>query len=213
MLRLLDVLFPPRVDEKIIRSVTNDEFLALLSPQLVPSTRPGTVALLPFSHEKVRAAIHEAKYHGNVRAFELLALALTEYLQDADDTSRLTVIVPVPLGKMRFKERGFNQAEEIAKRAVQNLGMPVETTLLLRTRETLSQVSLPREKREENMRGAFTTSQKLRGTGGTAAHPVNSSCAYLLLDDVTTTGATLGAATDALRAAGAEHIVPLALAH
>ncbi|MFZ2983834.1 MAG: hypothetical protein WA053_01990, partial [Minisyncoccia bacterium] len=177
MMRLLDVLFPPRVDEKILRSITDDGFLALISPQLVPCTRPGTAVLFPFSEESVRATIHEAKYRGSQRAFDLLSLALTEYLRDADDASRNTIIIPVPLGKMRRKERGFNQVEEIAKRAAANLGIPVDTTLLERTRETVSQVTLPRGKREENMRGAFG-----------AAHPANPAYTYILIDDVTTTG-------------------------
>jgi ComF family protein len=110
--------------------------------------------------------------------------------------------VPVPLGKERRRERGFNQVEEIARRVAKELGITIDTALLERVRETASQVSLPRRAREENMRGAFS-----------AAHPANPSYTYIVLDDVITTGATLQAAIDALRAAGAQHIIPLALAH
>ena len=202
MLRLFDMLFPPRVDEKVLREVSEDDFLALMSPRLVPCTRPGTIALLPFPNAQVRAVIHEAKYHGNTRALELLARTLAEYLRDSDEMSRSLVIVPVPLGQKRRKERGFNQTEEIARRASKELGLVIDTTLLVRTRETVSQVSLPREKREENMRGAFG-----------AAHPADPASTYMLIDDVVTTGATLGAAEGALRAAGAVHIIPLALGH
>ena len=197
---LLDFLFPPRADEKAVRDLSPDEFVALVSPRLVPETRPGTVILLSFGDARVRAAIHEAKYHGSAHAFELLAAALAEYLRDADDVGhRKSYIIPVPLGKMRRKERGFNQVEEIAKRLG---GATVDATLLERTRETVSQVSLQREKREENMRGAFG-----------AAHPADPACTYILIDDVITTGATLQAAIDALQKAGATHIIPLALAH
>ena len=110
--------------------------------------------------------------------------------------------MPIPLGKERLKERGFNQAEEVAKRAVQELGIKIETELLVRTRETISQISLAREKREENMRGAFIATRR--------ADPTYT---YVIIDDVLTTGATLQSAIDALKDAGAEHIVPLALAH
>ncbi len=203
MRRFFDFLFPPRADEIILRNISTDSFLSLVAPRLVPATRPGTVVLLPFSDPRVRAIIHEAKYHGTGRAFELLAFALTEYLRDCDDVGlRKSYIVPVPLGSARRKERGFNQAEEVARRGVKELGFAVDTTLLVRTRETASQVSLPRHRREENMRGAFR-----------AAHPVDPALTYIVIDDVLTTGATLQAAIDALAEAGAGNIIPLALAH
>jgi len=212
-MNLLDFLFPPRSDEALVRGVSTDDFLTRLTPRLVPETRPGTVTLFSFGDPLVRATVHEAKYHGSSHAFELLAAALADYLREADDV-RKPVIVPIPLGAARKKERGFNQVEEVACRALRSLGegwggATVDTTLLERTRETASQVSLPRHEREENMRGAFTTTLKLRGTSPAeiAQHT------YIVLDDVVTTGATLQAAIDALRDAGIEHIIPLALAH
>jgi ComF family protein len=201
-MRFFDFLFPPRVDEALLRDVTTDEFLVLMAPRLVSQTRPDTVALLPFSHPTVRAAIHEAKYHGSEHAFKLLGATLAEYIRDMDEMSQNFLLVPVPLGARRSKERGFNQITEVATRTVKELKIPIDTTLLVRTRETVSQVSLPRHKREENMRGAFG-----------ATRPANLTCTYLLVDDVLTTGATLQAAIDALRDAGATHIIPLALAH
>ncbi len=204
MWRFLDILFPPRSDEAALRGISTDEFLGLVAPRLVSDTRPGTAALLSYADSRVRAAIHEAKYHGNERAFELLSLVLADYLRESDDIyrNRTSLIIPVPLGTARRKERGFNQVEEVARRAARELNLTVNASLLVRTRETVSQVSLPREKREENMRNAFR-----------ATHSIDPKHTYVLLDDVITTGATLQAAIDALREAGAEHIVPLALAH
>ncbi len=205
-MRLLDFLFPLRADELVLREVPDDDFLSLLSPRLVPETRPGTVALFSFDKEPVRSAIHEAKYHGSERAFKLLSLALSDYLRDTDDVGatrlNLVALVPIPLGKERRKDRGFNQVEEVAKRVVKELGMEMKTDLLVRTRETVSQISLARGKREENMRGAFKTTRR-----------ADPSCTYIVIDDVLTTGATLQSAIDALKDAGAEHIIPLALAH
>jgi predicted amidophosphoribosyltransferase len=209
MLHLLDLLFPPRSDERTLRETSDDAFLALMKPRLVPETRPGTVVLLPFSAPAVRAAIHEAKYHGSERAFALLALALADYLRDADDVGFRKPnisLVPVPLGATRRRERGFNQVEEVARRALAHLGagdvFTLEPYLLVRTRETSSQVMLARHEREENMRGAFA-----------ASRPLDPSRTYLVIDDVITTGATLQAALDALRAAGATDLLPIALAH
>jgi ComF family protein len=207
-MRFLDFLFPPRSDERILRGVSNDDFLAQVAPRLAAETRPETVTLLSFGAAPVRAALHEAKYRGNEYAFGLLGAALAEYLRDADSAFGKPVVVPVPLGKERRRERGFNQVEEIARRALLGLDghFILDATLLERVKETQTQVSLERRKREENMRGAFRVAEG-------AARPINPAYTYIVLDDVLTTGATLQAAVDALRAAGAEHITPLALAH
>lgn len=202
MLRFFDFLFPPRVDEAVLRDVPADAFFALMAPRAVPETHPETLTLFPFTAAPVRAAIHEAKYHGNERAFALLAAALADYLRDADEGFRNPLIVPIPLGRARSRERGFNQVEEIASRAARELGIATDAALLKRTRETASQVSLPRGARLENMRGAFS-----------AARPLDPARTYIVIDDVITTGATLQAAVDALRDTGAIHIIPLALAH
>lgn len=205
MSRFFDFLFPPREDEIILREVSDDGFLARVRPQLVPHTEPATVALFPFSDDVVRAAIHEAKYHGSSHAFRLLALGLSEYLREADDLGRGTLyIVPIPLGEKRQKERGLNQIEEVVRRALpsDSPAFALETDLLRRTRETASQVTLPRAERQVNMREAFS-----------ATFPANPVHTYIIIDDVITTGATLQAAILALRDAGAQHIVPLALAH
>jgi ComF family protein len=207
MMNLFDLMFPPREDEVTLRNLSSDEFLALMAPRLVPETRPGTVALFQFSNPNIRAIIHEAKYHGNKRAFRLLGFALADYLRDIDNFStrfHLVLLVPVPLGKGRLRERGFNQVEEITSRALRSLcdNFILNTDLLERVKETQTQISLERRRREENMRGVFKASRH-----------ADPACTYIVIDDVITTGATLQAAIDALLEAGAKNIIPLALAH
>ncbi|MDO8623958.1 MAG: hypothetical protein Q7R54_01255 [bacterium] len=209
--RFLDFLFPVRTDEEIVREMTLEQFLSHLEPLLEERTSPAAVALFPFADRKVRAVIHEAKYHGNAKAFDFLSAALVEYLRDAEETSEFghplfeghqISLIPIPLGAKRRKGRGFNQVEEVARRASKELDVVLVTNLLIRTRETASQVSLPRAARAKNMRGAFSTTRR--------ADPNHT---YIVIDDVTTTGATLSAALSALKSAGALTILPIALAH
>lgn len=116
-------------------------------------------------------------------------------------------LVPIPVTSARLAERGYNQAWELAKALHQRaacaslLAMP---EALVRVRETADQHLLPREQRLHNLRGAF------------AAHPDHAArlaqTHVLLVDDVTTTGATLQAAAQALQQAGAARISALVLA-
>lgn len=201
-MRILDMLFPPREDELLLRPITTDVFTSFLAPTHVPATRPGTTALLPFHTPEVRAAIHEAKYHGNRQALRLLGSALATYISTLEKGPASCRLVPIPLSAARHRERGFNQVERVMREAITCTPFPVDTHVLTRTRDTVSQVSLPRRSREENMRGAFS-----------ATRPIDSAVTYILIDDVLTTGATLQAAIDALNAAGAKNITSIALAH
>ena len=220
MRRLLDILFPPRADGLLLRDVTPNDFCGKCAPQLVGATRPATATLFSYADPVARAAIHEAKYHGSEHAFSLLAAALADFLPDylaehgafsnVGRTTSYISIVPVPLGAARRKERGFNQVEEVARRALCSLGeenvinILLDASLLARVRETPSQVSLERAAREKNMRDAFGV-----------AHSPDPARLYIILDDVLTTGATLQACLDALVAAGIprDHLLPIALAH
>lgn len=185
-----------------MRELSEEDVLALLDPRMVDSTRPATTALVPFSEPRIRAVLHEAKYHGNRKALNLLGAIVAAYLREADMDIAKIRMVPVPLHTERYRERGYNQAEEIAKRAARVVDAALDTGLLVRARETLSQVALERRERELNLLGAFA-----------ATGPADAGLLYIVFDDVITTGATLQAAIDALREAGAEHIFPVALAH
>ncbi|MBX3000412.1 MAG: ComF family protein [Caldilineaceae bacterium] len=100
----------------------------------------------------------------------------------------------------RQQERGFNQAALLAFNFSERTKLPVRETWLTRSRETASQATLSAEERRQNIADAFLASSEVMGRR------------LLVIDDVTTTGATLTACAHALRKAGAMHVCGLALA-
>jgi ComF family protein len=112
------------------------------------------------------------------------------------------VLVPVPLDTARLRERGYNQAELIARPLARILGIPFRSYLLVRTKPRPDKIRLTRRERWETVRGAY------------AAHKSAQvdKLRVLLVDDVFTTGATLDACSRALRQAGARRVVGLTVA-
>jgi ComF family protein len=108
-------------------------------------------------------------------------------------------VAPVPLHPRRLRERGFSPAALLARAAAREVKRPFAPVLLARVRDTRSQTALSRAERRRNVAGAFAP-------GGPAPPRV------WLVDDVATTGSTLGAAARALRQAGAREVVGVCLA-
>jgi ComF family protein len=106
-----------------------------------------------------------------------------------------SVIVPVPLSRLRLKERGFNQAVEIARPLARALHLPLDTHSLVRVRETLPQSLLPWRARQGNVRHAFESRSDFSGR------------TVIVVDDVMTTGATLDTVARTLKDHGAAHVV------
>ena len=142
-------------------------------------------------------AVHRFKY-GNKRylAADLAALAIAALPIDL----AVDFVVPIPLAASRERQRGYNQSQLLAAEVARHLDRPLECDLLIRQRDTPPQTSLPRARRLANVRGSFRALRKLSGTR------------ILLVDDVTTTGATIEAATRALRRRGAVWVGALVLA-
>ena len=111
-------------------------------------------------------------------------------------------VVPVPLHPRRLRERGFNQAEDLAR----GLGLPV-VRALRRARPTTPQVGLSREERAANVDRAFTLNLPRPASDRALDRPT-----IILVDDVTTTGATLEACARVLRNAGAAEVRALTAA-
>jgi ComF family protein len=121
------------------------------------------------------------------------------------------VVVPVPLHWRRRWRRGYNQADRIARSLAARLGVPCRAALR-RRRATRPQVGLPRTERLLNPRGAFAPRRRSVFGAGPAADRSLAGRRVLLVDDVVTSGGTMGAAAEALLAAGAERVAGVAVA-
>lgn len=146
-----------------------------------------------------RRAVLEAKFRGVTALLPPLARAAAAV---APPEWAVEVVVPIPLARGRRRARGYNQAEIAAHEIARHLNVPAEVTWLRRIRETPPQAGLTAAARATNLRDAFVAPD--------ADSPAPGS--VLLVDDVTTTGATFEAAARALRAAGVRRVYALALA-
>lgn len=144
------------------------------------------------------------KYRDRVVDGRVLGGLLATAIETRGATVLPQRLIPVPLAPRRFRERGFNQAMEIAGVLEHRLSIPVMTDLLERARDTAEQAGLDRRARRKNIRGAFTLRQRPAG------EPVPGHVA--LVDDVVTTGSTANEIARLLRRAGVERIEVWAVA-
>lgn len=128
------------------------------------------------------------KFHGDLAAGRLLAGAMAVAFADV---ARPQALLPVPLARARLRQRGYDQALELARPLARSLGLALLPDGLLRVRDTQAQSRLDAVGRRRNVRGAFAVNRLV-------ALPPHVA----LVDDVMTTGATLQAAALALRRAG-----------
>ena len=146
--------------------------------------------------EPLRSIILSFKFGRNLYLEGLLAELLTARVRDLHLAAGCNAIVPVPITRATFRDRGFNQAEMIARYAGRSLGLPVRASWLEKIRETSPQAKLPASRRRANLAGAFRAPDP-RAVRGKR---------ILLVDDVLTTGATLSECAATLKAAGAAEL-------
>jgi ComF family protein len=133
--------------------------------------------------------IRNLKFHQELSVAKFLGHLLAERVPKAENSK----LVPVPLHRSRLRQRGFNQALEIA-RPLKRLGYHVDTRCCIRNRHTPPQSELAAAMRRQNMRNAFSVRRDVAGQD------------IVLIDDVLTTGATLNTLAGSLKQAGAAHV-------
>lgn len=140
-----------------------------------------------------RVAAHALKYGGLSRIATDLAAVMTRFLPPPDRTARL---IPVPLGPLRLRRRGYNQSLSLARALGREWGLPVLAQLLARKRDTTTQTALTPSARLANVAGAFEAQKGI----------LREAVPLVLVDDVFTTGATLAEAARSLEGAGFPNI-------
>jgi ComF family protein len=148
--------------------------------------------------DPVRSALHRLKYRRDVALGDALAAQMLQHVTGLNWD--IDMIVPVPLGRQRHKERGYNQVGMIAKPLALALGVKFAPKALSRRKETRSQVGLSKQERQKNVAGAFQAWAGVHGKN------------ILVLDDVSTTGSTLSSSAEALLASGAKNVYALTVA-
>ncbi|MBN2537093.1 ComF family protein [candidate division WOR-3 bacterium] len=223
---LLDAIFPPRcygcdveIERGLVCAVCHAQLmsgrLGVCSgcgrPLVGGSAECGRCAV-PFAPLAVRALgryappysglVHALKYDGKEQLAQLLGAALARLVESDPDLSSADCVCPVPLHPARRRERGYNQSALLAEEVASATGIRLVDGLA-RRRNTRTQTALADDRaRQHNMRGAFAPRAGFRGDG----------MRFVLLDDVTTSGATLDAAARQLLKAGAGSVFGLVVA-
>src|SRR3989338_6322735 len=195
---LLDIILPRR--ERTMRA----EILTITDLHIAPSAESACgieiTTLMDYRSRAVEDCVRALKYDGSASATTLLAEALGDYLREEIAhiqifSTKKILLVPMPLHTSRIRERGFIQIELVLAKLPDEFKNGILSTLatgvLARTRATPPQTRLSRRERLTNVLGAFVAvAEKIRGTH------------IFLIDDVTTTGATLAEAAKTLEKAG-----------
>ena len=135
--------------------------------------------------------IKDFKFNRRLEAGRLLAELMAFFLIDAE---RPDCLLPVPLHPNRLRERGFNQALELARPVAKCLALPLHANALRRVLDTPQQAQMSRNERQRNLQGAFVLGKKLEATH------------VAIIDDVMTSGSTVNEIARVLRAAGVKKI-------
>ena len=150
----------------------------------------------------LKECIHKLKYEGEMCLAKTLGRLMIDCLDDFPELSRCDLIVPVPLHRVRERERGYNQAYLLARVISDYIKVNISLNNLIRARRTVPQTELSRTLRLGNVKGIFDVRDALEFKGEK----------LLLIDDVFTTGSTVNECSKTLIEAGAGEVVVLTAA-
>lgn len=157
-----------------------------------------------YENPALGALIRALKFRGVKSAAEPLADILATYMLPFAAGFKNYLVVPIPLSRKRLCLRGFNQSEFLAKRFAERFALPLETGHLVRVKHAKPQSETKSAaERRKNIRGCFAV---------TAGTEIFRGKNIILVDDVSTSGATFLEAAQALRSAGAANLCALAAA-
>ncbi|MEK7077434.1 MAG: phosphoribosyltransferase family protein [Patescibacteria group bacterium] len=160
-------------------------------------------AAADYGDARVRGLIHALKFKYIRAAADPLAELIAGYLERLALPLQGRLIIPVPLGRKRMRTRGFNQSELVAERLARRFGLSLDAVALIRARDTAPQSERADfAERNANVADCFAVPQNIAVAGKS----------ILLVDDVSTSGATLREAAATLKRAGAKSIIALVAA-
>lgn len=204
---VLDFLLPAAREVHIAEALTEANLRSLVSPRTVLCGADEALALLPYANTSVKAALWALKYRGSDHAARLFAAVLGEALQsewaDADLSVAPIKLAVIPRSAESMRRYGGNHLERVIADLPSDFRQVSLADALLRDAHAVRQTPLRRKERMENMRGMLSVTPGIDVSG---AH-------IIVIDDVVTTGATLGDAARALRAGGARSLSLIALAY
>lgn len=210
---LFEALFPERCIGCSVRGApVCSKCFSKLPPAEAPK-HPFITSLFAYRDRRINHLIWRLKYKNGRQIAKIFAEALSanlaEFLGEEEHFigARKILLVPIPMTPLRRRRRGYNQAELLAKELhslLQNKNIFLETKLLGKKKDTTPQAKIKNKtERLTNLQDCFSASTDRKG----------NSDVIILIDDVTTTGATLSAAKSALYAAGFRKIYAFTVAH
>ncbi len=208
----LDLLFPLSYDQNYLNNLTAEKFLSLTLPATIPPV-PDTLSILNYKNKLVKKAVWSLKFKNNRQVARLFAEIIHDNLIEELSNLKLTInfnqpiLIVVPLSPKRKRDRGYNQVDLIAReieKIDQNNFLKYKRNIIKKIKNTPQQ-SHTKNKHERlvNLNGCFKV------VNFDAIRNQN----IILLDDVTTTGATLTEVVKTIKTAKPKNIICVTLAH
>ena len=210
---ILDIIFPVKC---LSCGYAGVDLCLVCTSNFPPAERENAkwvFSLFDYRHPPLKKALWLLKYRGKKRLANIFAeIMYGKILEELSDLAimqnfRDVIIIPIPLSALGLRERGYNQAELIAKKLSEldgNINFKIEKHILIKNKETKHQARIKnRNERLRNLSGAFAVKNEL----------LIKNRNIILIDDITTTGATLNEAKKILKKAGTRKIIAFTVAH